>query len=50
MLLSITKVKTFNKPSSSSKSVTVLLRVRFAKLGLKNSETDVIGVAVSIII
>jgi len=42
MLLSIRKVKTFNKASSSIKSVVVLLRCRLGKLGRKNSEAGVI--------
>ena len=42
MLLSTKKVKTFNKASSSVKSVVVLLRCRFVKFGRKNSEAELI--------
>jgi hypothetical protein len=42
MLLSTKKVKTFNKASSSVKSVIVLLRGRFDKFGLKKSEISVV--------
>jgi len=42
MLLLIIKVKTFNKASSSLKSVVVLLRGRFDKLDRKKSESELI--------
>jgi len=42
MLLLIRKVKTFNKASSSIKSVIILLRCRLGKLNRKNSKAGVI--------
>jgi len=46
MLFSIIKVKTFNKPSSSLKSVIVLLRERFARFGRKKSELECVVTSV----
>jgi len=42
MLFSIRKFKTFNKASSSVKSVVVLLRCRLVKLGRKNSVAEAV--------
>jgi hypothetical protein len=51
ILLLIIKVKTFSSASSSVKSVVILLRSCFAKLGRKNSDIEllVVEIVVSIV-